>query len=137
MKPTTSLFTGTVLIADTESVHSGVTYPLHEVERALEQFKARVETNTVWGTFAPENRSIPPSMDDATHMVVDSWLDGNEWKATIKVLDSPQGKLLESMIKSGTTFRFAPVARGRLDMDTRLVEKYTIDSIELSEVTND
>jgi hypothetical protein len=82
----------TCIITIDAMTKAGHSYPLHVVEKIVEDFKSQAP-NTLLGSISPD-LSFPQRLGEVSHMVTDLEIDDGKLMATIQVLDTPQGKVL-------------------------------------------
>ena len=68
--------------------------------REVENYKKLVKENRALGELDhPEDSVI--NLRNASHMVTDVWFEGKDVMGKVKVLDTPSGKILRSLVDSG------------------------------------
>jgi hypothetical protein len=77
-------------------------YPTRVLHREFENYFKAVKENRATGELDhPETSTV--SLEKVSHVVREMWWDGNTWMGKIEVLNTPMGKILESLIDSGIT----------------------------------
>jgi hypothetical protein len=64
-------------------------------------FKAVKESRAMGELDHPETSTV--SLEKVSHIVREMWWDGNTWMGKVEVLNTPCGKILESLADSGVT----------------------------------
>ena len=72
-------------------------YPKKVLMREVENYMKAVQENRACGELDHPEDSVV-NLKNASHMVTDLWWDGNDLMGKIKVLSTPSGKILESLI---------------------------------------
>tara|TARA_R110000824_G_scaffold369080_3_gene558492 strand:+ start:3098 stop:3700 length:603 start_codon:yes stop_codon:yes gene_type:complete len=72
-------------------------YPKKVLMREVESYMKAVQENRACGELDHPEDSVV-NLKNASHMVTDLWWDGNDLMGKIKVLSTPSGKILESLI---------------------------------------
>lgn len=82
---------------------------LTELAEAIEDFNLKAQTQPVLGMFGLE-QSLNPNLERASHQVVNLNLaeDGSV-SGTLKVLKTPQGELLKTLIESAACMKYSLV----------------------------
>jgi len=79
---------------------NGRVYPSRVLMREVENYKKLVKENRALGELDhPEDSVI--NLRNASHMVTDVWFEGKDVMGKVKVLDTPSGKILRSLVDSG------------------------------------
>lgn len=89
-------------------------YPRKVLENCVEQWSKK--DTEMLGMMGMPTSSIM-QFSDVSHKVVNLRLEGNELKCEIEILKTPNGKMLEKLIKSkvGVEFRTAGIGNGKTD----------------------
>jgi len=92
---------------------NGRTYPLDVLRREIENYQKLVKDNRALGECDHPDDSVI-NLKNASHMVTRIWWDGDDVIGTIKVLQTPSGKILRGLYDSGVKFGFSSRALGSL-----------------------
>lgn len=85
---------------------NGRIYPMEvmepEVERYIDNF---VKSKRAFGTLNHPSGNQTPNIDlkEISHVITDLWRDGDYFRGRAKVLDTPNGRIVKSLIKEGCT----------------------------------
>ena len=91
--------TGIMQRADAEN-GNGRVYPKRVLDRELANYAKLVQENRALGELDhPEDSVI--NLKNASHMVTKIWWDGNDVMGKVKILDTPSGQILRSLVDSG------------------------------------
>lgn len=91
--------TGIMQRADAKN-GNGRVYPEHILRREVENYKKLVQESRALGELDhPESNVI--NLKNASHIVTDIWWNGKDVMGKIKVLDTPSGKILRSLVEGG------------------------------------
>lgn len=90
-------------------------YPLHEMVREVERYKTEMITNSrsLGELNHPQSAEVNP--ERACHMVTELHQDGNIFLGKSKVLSSPCGLIVKSLINDGVKLGMSSRALGQLD----------------------
>jgi hypothetical protein len=75
-------------------------YPLEVLQREVERYKEIVDDRRALGELDHPDSSII-NLANVSHMVVNIWMEGPEVMAKCKVLDTPSGQILRSLVNAG------------------------------------
>ena len=79
---------------------NGRIYPTNILSREVDNYKAIVKEKRALGELDHPESSII-NLNNVSHMVVDVWMDGKSVMGKLKVMDTPSGKILKSLIEGG------------------------------------
>jgi len=79
---------------------NGRIYPTSILEREINNYKQVVRDKRALGELDHPESSII-NLNNVSHMVLDVWMDGKVVMGKLKVLDTPSGRILRSLIEGG------------------------------------
>ncbi len=79
---------------------NGREYPDHVLMREVETYKKLVKENRALGELDHPDDSVI-NLKNASHMVTNIWMEGPKVMGTVKVLGTPSGQILRSLVESG------------------------------------
>jgi hypothetical protein len=79
---------------------NGRVYPTKILEREIGNYKKLVKENRALGELDHPDDSVI-NLKNASHMITDCWMDGPKVMGKAKVLNTPSGKILRSLVDSG------------------------------------
>tara|TARA_R110002020_G_scaffold204168_1_gene408069 strand:- start:992 stop:1597 length:606 start_codon:yes stop_codon:yes gene_type:complete len=79
---------------------NGRIYPTNILSREVDNYKAIVKEKRALGELDHPESSII-NLNNVSHMVVDVWMDNKSVMGKLKVMDTPSGKILRSLIEAG------------------------------------
>ena len=79
---------------------NGRIYPTNILEREINNYKQVVRDRRALGELDHPESSII-NLNNVSHMVLDVWMDGKTVMGKLKVLDTPSGRILRSLIEGG------------------------------------
>jgi len=91
--------TGILQRADTRN-GNGRVYPDKVLKREMENYQKLVKENRAIGELDHPDESVI-NLKNASHLVTETWWDGDTVMGKVKLLETPSGKILESLVKSG------------------------------------
>jgi len=90
---------------------NGRVYPKLILEREVKNYMKTVKENRACGELDHPEDSVV-NLKNASHIVTDLWWEGQDLKGKIKVLSTPAGKILESLVNDGVTLGISSRALG-------------------------
>jgi len=95
------ILSGIMQIADTVN-GNGRVYPYDVLMKEMKNYQKLVKECRALGELDhPEDSVI--NLKNASHMITEVWWDGKSVMGKAKVLDTPSGKILRSLVESGVT----------------------------------
>ena len=79
---------------------NGRIYPTGVLSREIDNYKELVKNMRALGELDHPESSII-NLNNVSHIVLDIWMDGKTVMGKLKVLDTPSGKILRSLIDGG------------------------------------
>tara|TARA_R110000824_G_scaffold70682_1_gene181183 strand:- start:954 stop:1559 length:606 start_codon:yes stop_codon:yes gene_type:complete len=79
---------------------NGRVYPTGVLSREIDNYKKVVQDMRALGELDHPESSII-NLNNVSHMVLDVWMDSKTVMGKLKVLDTPSGKILRSLIEGG------------------------------------
>jgi hypothetical protein len=93
------ILSGKIQQADTKN-GNGRSYPEKILRREIERYQQMIQENRALGELDhPESSVI--NLKNVSHLVTKTWWDGPAVMAKIRVLETPSGQILKSLIRSG------------------------------------
>ena len=102
---------------------NGRVYPRPVLERELKNYAKLVEERRALGELDhPEDSVI--NLKNASHMVTKVWWNGNDVMGKVKILDTPSGNILKSLVHSGVKLGISSRGLGSVheEMGSTVVE---------------
>ena len=106
-------------------------YPVNEIENAVSTLNEQIsEGHSVLGEVDhPDDLKI--NLDRVCHMVTEMWMDGPNGYGKLKILPTPMGNLVKTMLESGVELGVSSRGSGNVEPDGRVsdFEIVTIDVV--------
>ena len=93
------MLTGKLQEADCENGNMRQ-YPMAIMEREVQRYRAIVEDHRALGELDHPDSSII-NLANVSHMITEIWMDGKTVMGKAKVLDTPSGQILRSLVECG------------------------------------
>ena len=120
--------TGPFLQAVTRN-RNGRVYPKVIIEREVNKFQRLIESREAVGELShPDSGEINP--DRAAILIVDLHMDGDLGMGKAKVLSTPCGKILESLLNDGVRMGVSSRGTGNLGKDNVVCEDFNLLTID-------
>jgi len=81
---------------------NGRIYPLPILEREVRNYQKFIQENRALGECDHPESSVV-ELKNASHIVREAYMDGDICYGTVELLDTPSGKILQSLVESGVT----------------------------------
>ena len=81
---------------------NGRVYPQKILEREVQNYKKLVDDNRALGELDHPEESVI-NLRNVSHQVTDIWMENNKVMGKMKVLDTPSGGILRSLVDSGVS----------------------------------
>ena len=90
-------------------------YPVSEISGAVKQLNDQIrEGNSVLGEVDhPDDLKV--NLDRVSHMIEDMWMDGPNGFGKMKILPTPMGQLVSTMLESGVKLGVSSRGSGEVD----------------------
>ena len=103
-------------------------YPPEIMEREVKKYSEMVKDNRALGELDHPESSII-NLANVSHMVIDIWMDGPSVMGKCKVLDTPSGQILRSLVDAGVKIGIS--SRGMGSVSERMGETIVEDDFQL------
>jgi hypothetical protein len=106
-------------------------YPLHEISKAVNTINEQIkEGNSVLGEVDhPDDLKI--NLDRVCHSVEGMWMDGEAGCGKLKILPTPMGELIKTLLQSGIRLGVSSRGSGNVDDRTGHVSDFEIVTIDV------
>ena len=106
-------------------------YPLHEISKAVNTINQQIkEGNSVLGEVDhPDDLKI--NLDRVCHSVEGMWMDGDAGCGKMKILPTPMGELIKTLLQSGIKLGVSSRGSGNVDDRTGHVSDFEIVTIDV------
>jgi Prohead core protein serine protease len=106
-------------------------YPVNEIAKAVDTINEQIKTgHSVLGEVDhPDDLKI--NLDRVSHMIEKMWMDGPAGMGTLKILPTPMGKLVETMLTNGVKLGVSSRGSGNVDDRTGHVSDFEIVTVDV------
>jgi hypothetical protein len=107
------ILSGVMQKSDTRN-GNGRIYPHNVLMREMKNYQKLVKERRALGELDHPDDSVI-NLKNASHMITEVWWDGNAVMGKAKVLDTPSGKILRSLVDSGVTLGISSRGMGSVN----------------------
>ena len=106
-------------------------YPVSEIAKAVETINEQIKTgHSVLGEVDhPDDLKI--NLDRVSHMIESMWMDGPAGYGKLKILPTPMGELVKTMLTSGVKLGVSSRGSGNVDDRTGHVSDFEIVTVDV------
>lgn len=106
-------------------------YPIPEIEKAVDHLNSQIrEGNSILGEVDhPDDLKI--NLDRVSHMITNMWMDGPNGLGKLKILPTPMGQLVSTMLESGVKLGVSSRGSGNVDDASGRVSDFEIVTVDV------
>ena len=106
-------------------------YPVSEIDNAVKTLNEQIEKgDSVLGEVDhPDDLKI--NLDRVCHMITNMWMDGPNGYGKLKILPTPMGELVKTMLQSGVKLGVSSRGSGNVDPHTGHVSDFEIVTVDV------
>ena len=106
-------------------------YPVHEIAKAVDTINEQIKTgHSVLGEVDhPDDLKI--NLDRVSHMIERMWMDGPCGYGKLKILPTPMGQLVKTMLDSGVKLGVSSRGSGNVDDSNGHVSDFEIVTVDV------
>jgi Prohead core protein serine protease len=106
-------------------------YPVNEIERAVETLNEQITggSSVLGEVDHPDDLKI--NLDRVSHMITSMWMDGANGFGKLKILPTPMGQLISTMLESGVKLGVSSRGSGNVDDATGKVSDFEIVTVDI------
>jgi hypothetical protein len=106
-------------------------YPVSEIENAVETLNKQIQEGySVLGEVDhPDDLKI--NLDRVSHMITSMWMDGANGFGKLKILPTPMGQLVSTMLESGVKLGVSSRGSGNVDDMNGKVSDFEIVTVDI------
>ena len=111
--------------------HNKRTYPIREIAKAVNTINETLKKGqSVLGEVDhPEDLKI--NLDRVSHMIQNMWMDGNCGYGKLKILPTPMGNLVKTMLQSGVKLGVSSRGSGNVNDHSGEVSDFEIVTVDI------
>ena len=105
-------------------------YPVSQIAEAVDTLNEQIKTTSVLGEVDhPDDLKI--NLDRVCHMIESMWMDGPNGYGKLKILPTPMGELVKTMLQSGVRLGVSSRGSGNVDPHNGRVSDFEIVTVDV------
>ena len=110
---------------------NGRVYSVEEISRAVNKAAKQIrEGHSILGELDhPDDLKV--NLDRVSHMITNMWMDGPNGFGKLKILPTPMGQLVSTMLKSGVKLGVSSRGSGNVDDSTGKVSDFDMVTVDI------
>jgi hypothetical protein len=106
-------------------------YPVKEIENAVQTLNDQIQNGySVLGEVDhPDDLKV--NLDRVSHMITNMWMEGPNGYGKMKILPTPMGNLIRTMLESGVKLGVSSRGSGNVDDRTGQVAEFEIITVDI------
>ena len=106
-------------------------YPVNEINNAVKTLNDQIQNGySVLGEVDhPDDLKV--NLDRVSHMITDMWMDGPNGYGKMKILPTPMGNLIKTMLESGVKLGVSSRGSGNVNESTGEVSDFEIITVDI------
>lgn len=110
---------------------NGRVYPISEIQKAVSKINEQIKGGySVLGEVDhPDDLKI--NIDRVSHMITDMWMDGHAGHGKLKILPTPMGNLVKTMLESGVKLGVSSRGSGNVNEGSGEVSDFDIITVDV------
>ncbi|NJO61021.1 MAG: hypothetical protein HC836_23005 [Richelia sp. RM2_1_2] len=102
--------------------HNQRVYPVTEIRRAVEALNESIKTGESVLGEADHPEELNINLDRVSHVVTEMWMDGARGMGKLKILPTPMGNIVRTMLENGVKLGVSSRGSGNVDSNGRVSE---------------
>lgn len=125
----TLYLSGRMMAAEQKNLNQRV-YPREQIERAVNAIRQKIaEGAYIMGELNhPDNLSI--DLKNVSHIITEAWMDGNNAVGKCKILNTPSGLIVQSLIQGGVKLGVSSRGTGNVS-NQGIVEDFSFVTLDI------
>lgn len=121
---------GLCMVGEQENANRRV-YPASEVSRAVRNVNEQIKGGySILGEVDhPDNLTV--NLDRVSHMITEMWVEGANGHGKLKILPTPMGNLVKTMLESGVKLGVSTRGSGEVNESTGRVSNFEMVTVDV------
>lgn len=102
--------------------HNQRVYPVNEIRSAVESLNENIRKGESILGEADHPEELNINLDRVSHMVTEMWMDGNKGMGKLKILPTPMGNIVRTMLENNVKLGVSSRGSGNVDSNGRVSE---------------
>lgn len=90
-------------------------YPVHEIRRAVEAISKQISDDMPVCGECDHPEELTINLDRVSHMITEMWMEGNNGMGKLKIIPTPMGNIIRTLIESGVKLGVSSRGVGNVD----------------------
>jgi len=105
-------------------------YPVKEIKRAVESVQAKIKEGFPVLGECDHPPELTVNVDRVSHIIENMWMDGPNGFGKLKIVPTPMGNIIRTLIESGATLGVSSRGSGEVDSSGK-VSNYEIITVDI------
>ena len=105
-------------------------YPVSEISKAVESVQKRIKEGFPVLGECDHPPELTVNVDRVSHIIENMWMDGADGFGKLKIVPTPMGNIIRTLIESGATLGVSSRGSGEVD-DSGKVSNYEIITVDI------
>ena len=105
-------------------------YPVKEIKRAVEQVQSKIKEGFPVLGECDHPPELTVNVDRVSHIIENMWMDGPNGFGKLKIVPTPMGNIIRTLIESGATLGVSSRGSGEVDHSGK-VSNYEIITVDI------
>ena len=105
-------------------------YPVKEIKRAVEQVQSKIKEGFPVLGECDHPPELTVNVDRVSHIIENMWMDGPNGFGKLKIVPTPMGNIIRTLIESGATLGVSSRGSGEVDHAGK-VSNYEIITVDI------
>jgi hypothetical protein len=105
-------------------------YPVHEIQNAVNNINKKLNDNGALGGELDHPEELTINLDRVSHLITEMYMDGNNGSGKLRILNTPKGNIVTTLIESGMKLGVSSRGIGNVD-DRGEVSGFEIITIDI------
>jgi hypothetical protein len=106
-------------------------YPVNEISRAVEAINSQIKGGYSVLCEVDHTDDLKINLDRVSHMIEQMWMDGPAGHGKLKILPTPMGQLVRTMLESGVKLGVSSRGSGNVNEATGHVSDFEIVTVDI------
>jgi len=110
-----NLYLTGIFVQSSVENHNGRTYPISEIKRAVDTINEKIRTDGPVCAELDHPEELTINLDRVGSIILKMWMDGPNGMGKMKILDTPKGRIIRTLIESGVKLGVSSRGVGNVD----------------------
>lgn len=106
-------------------------YPAREIERAVTTIREQIKNDLSILGEADHPDDLKINLDRVSHVITDMWMDGANGLGKLKIIPTPMGQIIKTMLESGVKLGVSSRGSGNVDDLSGKVSEFEIVTVDV------